>query len=209
MLRNLNRPVAKIKAVHTGGREAKNANSDVAMGLEAELLIAKDCHVMLIANLWTEAGLVNGSMGIVQDVLFEEQGSPALLKAVFIKFEKYTGPTITTLEGEKVVPIAPIKRSWEGKNGTTCFRLQVPICLTWGITVHKSQGLTLEKANIDIGKNEFAAGLTFVALSRVCSLNDVSLVQFSFDRLKHINNCKNLKARKNEEERFLTFRRNL
>ena len=51
MLRRLNRPVAKINAVHTGGREAKRANSDVAMGLEAQLLLAKGCRVMLTANL--------------------------------------------------------------------------------------------------------------------------------------------------------------
>jgi hypothetical protein len=47
MLRKLNQPVAKICAVHTGGREAKRANSDVEKGLEAQLLLTKDCHVML------------------------------------------------------------------------------------------------------------------------------------------------------------------
>ena len=138
---------------------------------------------MLISNLWTEVGLVNGSMGIIQDILFEDQGPPALPKAVLVKFEKYNGPTIKTTEGDEAVPIAPIKRSWEDKNGTNCSRLQVPICLAWAITVHKSQGLTLEKAKIDIGNKEFAAGLTFVALSRVRSLSDICFKQFSFDRL--------------------------
>jgi ATP-dependent exoDNAse (exonuclease V) alpha subunit len=42
------------------------------------------------------------------------------------------------------------------------FRLQVPFCLVWAITVHKSQGLTLSKAKIDIESKEFAAGLTFI-----------------------------------------------
>ena len=88
MLRKLNRPVAKIKAVHTGGRDAKRASSDVAKGLKAELLLAKGCRVMLTANLWTEVGLVNGSMEIIQDILFEDQGPLALSKAVLIKFEK-------------------------------------------------------------------------------------------------------------------------
>jgi len=110
MLRDLSRPVAKIIAVHTGGQEAKHANSDIAKGLEGQLLLAKGSRVMLTANIWTEAGLVNGSMGIVHDIIFE-QASPSLPAAVFIEFDAYKGPTITTSEGNKVVLIVPIKRS--------------------------------------------------------------------------------------------------
>jgi ATP-dependent DNA helicase PIF1 len=202
MIRKLNQPIAKIRAVYSGGREAKRANSDVAKGLEAQLLLAKGCHVMLTSNLWTEAGLVNGSTGIVEDILFEEQGPPALPAAVFIEFKKYNRPTIKSRKGKEVVPIAPIKRSWEDKNGNSCSRTQIPICLTWAITVHKSQGLTLEKACIDIGAKEFAAGLTFVVLSQIRTLNDLCLKQFNFDRLQRIKNGKRLNERKDEEERL-------
>jgi hypothetical protein len=41
MLKDLNRPVAKIITVHTGGQKAKRINSDVAKGLEAQILLAK------------------------------------------------------------------------------------------------------------------------------------------------------------------------
>ncbi|GBB94109.1 hypothetical protein RclHR1_22940003 [Rhizophagus clarus] len=129
MLRSLNRPIAKILAVHTGSREAKKANSDVAKGLEAQLLLAKDACVMLTANIWTRAGLVNGSIGTIEDILFDEQKPPSLPIAIFISFEKYEGPTISNSEAVKVVPIIPIKQTWEGKSGTQCSRLQVPICL--------------------------------------------------------------------------------
>ena len=64
-------------------------------------------------------------MGTIQDILFEEQGPPCLPVAVFISFEKYEGPTISNSEGVKVVPIVPIKRTWEGKNGRQCSLLQV------------------------------------------------------------------------------------
>ena len=50
-LRSLNRPVAKIQAVHTGSCEAKRAESDTAKGLESELLLAKGARIMLTANL--------------------------------------------------------------------------------------------------------------------------------------------------------------
>ena len=204
MLRSLNSPVAKILGVHTGGREAKKANSDVAKGLDAQLLLAKGARVMLTANIWTEVGLVNGSMGTIQDILFE-QGPPSLPVAVFISFEKYEGPTISNSEGVKVVPIVPIKRTWEGKNGRQCSRLQVPIRLAWAVTVHKSQGLTLKKAKIDLGNKEFAAGLSFVAVSRVRSLSDLYFKGFTFERLQRIKNCQRIQERKLEEERLLSL----
>ena len=55
-LKSLYVPVAKILAVHTGGNEAKRADSDITHGLEAQLLLARGARVMLTANLWTEAG---------------------------------------------------------------------------------------------------------------------------------------------------------
>ena len=97
--------------MHTGERESKKANSDTAKGLEAELLLAKGSRVMLTANIWTEGGLVNGAMGTIQDILFEDQGPPSLPTAVFIKFNIYEESNITTLKGDKVVPIVLIKCS--------------------------------------------------------------------------------------------------
>ena len=137
----------------------------MAKGLEPVLLLAKGARVILTANIWTEAELVNGAIGTIQDILFEDQGPPSLPVAVFIKFDVYERNTITTLKGDKVVPIVPIKRTWEGKKGT-CSRFQVPIFFAWTITVHKSQGLTIPKAKIDLGNKEFAAGLSFVVKRR-------------------------------------------
>src|SRR5205085_7101198 len=107
----------------------------------------------------------------------------------------------TTPEGDNVIPIVPIKCTWESKSRKSCSRLQIPLYLAWAITVHKSQELTLEKAKIDLGSKEFAAGLLFVAVSRVRSLNDVYFKQFTLERLQRIRGCSRLQERKNEEER--------
>ena len=130
MLRTLNQLVAKIHTVHTGGHEAKKASSKVAKGLEAQLLLAKGARVMLIANLWTEGELVNGSMEIIDDIIFAETGPPSLPAVVFVKFDLYEGPSITTPEGDSVVPIVSIKRTWESKSEKSCSRLQILLCLT-------------------------------------------------------------------------------
>jgi hypothetical protein len=58
------------------------------------------------------------------------------------------------------------------------------------------------KAKVNLGENEFAAGLSFVAISRVRALGDLLFKAFTFDRLERIKLCKRLQERKEEEERL-------
>jgi len=110
-LRLINQPVAKIHAIHTGGSEASRADSNTAKGLEAELLLSRNARVMLIANIWISAGLINGAMGTITDILFKEKPKYTFLPAVIlVSFNKYNGLTLTNIDGIKVVPIVPIRR---------------------------------------------------------------------------------------------------
>ena len=72
----------------------------------------------------------------------------------------------------QVVPITPVERG---------NKKQLPLKLTWGLTIHKSQGLTLERATINIGKQE-RQGMTFTAISRVKYLAGLQFQPpFSYD----------------------------
>ena len=65
-----------------------------------------------------------------------------------VRFDSYSGPTFADA-------ITPLRRSWSYSGGQ-CSRLQLPLKLAWEVTIHKSQGLTLDKVVIDIGKREFS-----------------------------------------------------
>ena len=191
-------PIAVIKAVHTGANASK-ASADDAGGLYPVVCLAKGARVMLSSNLWVEMGLVNGAMGSIQAICYHESGAPPDLPvAVTVLFDNYTGPTLS----DGTVPIAPIRHSWS-TSGSQCSRLQLPLKLAWAVTIHKAQGLTLDKVTIDIGKREFSAGLTFVAVSRVRHITDLLLnPPFSYQRLKNLGKGRRVEERKDEERRL-------
>ena len=74
-----------------------------------------------------------------------------------------------------VEPIAPISIS---SDDFRFKRTQLPLRLSYALTIHKSQGQTLEQAVVDLGSKELTAGLTFVALSRVRHINNLAIFDF-------------------------------
>ena len=73
------------------------------------------------------------------------------------------------------------------------------------IYIIRGPGLTLQKAVMDLEKKEYAARLSFVAISRVCTLQNVLFSPFSFERLQRIKTCKRLQERLAEEKRLISM----
>ena len=82
--------------------------------------------------------------------------------------------------------------------GYNAERQQLPLRLAWAMTIHKCQGLTLEKAWI----MENVTGMTYVALSRVRNLSDLVLEPLTFERLQAAKKSPNLQYRLSEEQRL-------
>lgn len=132
-------------------------DSDAAYSKELELML--NAQVMLIANTDPESGLVNGSRGVV------------------VGFCPSTElPIVEFLNGVKK-PVGT--HTWPIEDYEFISRAQVPLKLAYAVTIHKSQGATLDSALVDIGSGVFEYGQAYVALSRVRNLD--ALYVYDFD----------------------------
>ena len=133
---------------------------------DKELKLKIGTHVMCIVNinLYGELQIANGSQGIIVD--FNSENLP------YVKFNNI----------EKPILISPY--TWKSEHNKRVGVSQLPLIYAWAITIHKSQGVTLENAIIDIGSNIFADGQTYVALSRVKSLEGLYLTHFDYKKIK-------------------------
>tara|TARA_B110000211_G_C14066475_1_gene547885 strand:- start:42 stop:1400 length:1359 start_codon:yes stop_codon:yes gene_type:complete len=121
-------------------------------------------HVMCIANisLESEIQLANGSQGIIVGFV---DGLPN------VKFNNITEPIVVDYF------------VWNSEVNKNVAVSQIPLIYAWAITIHKSQGLSLDAAIMNIGKNIFEYGQTYVALSRVRSLNGLYLSSFDYRKI--------------------------
>ncbi|MES2205075.1 MAG: helix-turn-helix domain-containing protein [Pseudomonadota bacterium] len=100
-------------------------------------------------------------------------------RCIVVGFEKSPDawPIVKTYDGKIIIAAA---ESWKYQdNGYVRASLtQVPLRLAWAITIHKSQGMTLDAAEIDLG-DAFEPGMGYVALSRVRSLSGLKLMNLN------------------------------
>ena len=169
-------------------------------GLSAVLTISKGAKVMLRKNLNVKEGLVNGAVGVVVDLL-SSTGEPGLPEAVIVDFENYKGepwdPAHPTW-----VPIRTHTFTSPNKK-RVLERTQIPLCLRYAITVHKAQGQTYDQVIVNVGDAERQLGLTYVALSRVKTLQGLMIEAgpkgFTWARLEKINKHKDHAVRLHAE----------
>ena len=180
-----------IAAINSSPVVAATSAED-AGGLFPVEFLAKDACVMLTASLWPDVGLCNGARGIVYELLYQEEHAPPNLPlAVLIQFDDYSEPPFLG----NCVPIVPITYEWiSGKHQLS--RQRLPLQLCYAITIHKSQGQTLTKAVIDLGKAKLVAGCTFVAISRLKRLEDDLFYPMTYERLQAIGCTKTARQSK-------------
>lgn len=120
-----------------------------------QLELKVDAEVMFVANNWDE-GFVNGTRGKV--VRFSEGN-----------------PIVETSDGGRIWVQRHTWRAYDDAGRNIVAEVsQFPLRLAWAVTIHKSQGMSLDAAEIDLS-HAFTPGMGYVALSRVRSLGGLYL----------------------------------
>jgi len=128
----------------------------IQKGIEV-VKLRRGCRVLLIKNLDVSNGLVNGSIGTVEELLED---------SVRVKFDNGITDMIN-------------RASWELElDNTKVICNQIPLMLAYSITVHKSQSLSLDSAILDLA-DCFCNHMVYVALSRIRTLDGVFLKSFN------------------------------
>ncbi|KAF4471266.1 ATP-dependent DNA helicase PIF1, partial [Fusarium albosuccineum] len=140
-------------------------------------------HDAVQGRLWQLVGLCNGARGTVYDIGWAPGADPIQDPpwVIMMEFDKYNGPVfLTTPDGRRIVPILPVERDFL-IGATLCTRTQVPLIVYYAITVHKSQSITEDMILADLSCRDFQTGLSYVAVSRVRTLDGLML-DAPFDR---------------------------
>jgi ATP-dependent DNA helicase PIF1 len=128
-----------------------------------ELQLCVGAQVMLLKNLDLDNGLCNGSRGVVTKFIDEK-------------------PVVKFLNGQERVIMDEI---WEvEENDKPILRaIQIPLKVAYAISIHKSQGDSLDYAEIDLS-SIFECGQAYVALSRIKNIEGLSVIDIDYDKIK-------------------------
>jgi ATP-dependent DNA helicase PIF1 len=159
---------------------------------------------MLTKNMMVmEEGLVNGSRGVVKHFIGKEQSIENLtarttkLSLDNIPARQVIKAQMETIQNRPATATYPVVLFCNGKEllccptqfnhriymTGECRRMQVPLKLAWALTVHKSQGATLDKVKIDLN-GCFSPGQCYVALSRAKSTSGLQITGFTKNTVK-------------------------
>lgn len=171
--------------------------------LDPVLPLKVGTRVILTQNINVRLGLFNGAQAIVEKFInLLDAGTEGIQLATVEKKSQATStegsyetetiakefsssnsvPVIRLVDKDILYALLPntsdVRSDFDEEPNIIVQMTQYPLKHAWGLTIHKSQGMTLERATINAGRFVFSPGQTYTALSRVRSLEGLSLVDF-------------------------------
>jgi len=125
------------------------------------ILLCIGAQVMITRNIDTEGGIVNGTRGVVKS---------------FLRMDNKYCIGLTLVDGRE-----HFLSEYEFRDDETeqILYVAMPVKLAWAMTIHKSQGSTIDCLEIDLGSSVFAPGQAYTGLSRAVSLDRVRITDIS------------------------------
>lgn len=133
-----------------------------------KIILKEKAQVILTKNLDVESGLSNGSRGIIVKIDCSLSNDPTI-KVLFLN-----GQTVD-IKYEDFIQ--------EDKNYIFT-RKQIPLILGFAITIHKSQGMSIDRVIMDLGPSLFQEALAYVSLSRVKTLDGILITRLFPSKIK-------------------------
>jgi ATP-dependent DNA helicase PIF1 len=169
-LEKINSPSRFFTAKFTGDSKKKEFLKKNCLASD-KLELKIGAQVMMLKNTYQKQGIINGSLGVVKE------------------FHSKTGYPIVKFNNNKIIVISPEIWSSEkfdkekNKIKIEASIEQIPLILSWAMTIHKSQGMTLDKIKCNLA-NVFSEGQIYVALSRVKTIEGLFINNINFDKIK-------------------------
>jgi len=218
-------PIRIVQAMHQCAFDSRS-DSSLYQDCKSVLRLSFDARIRLNCNVWTNVGLFNGGRGVVYDIIDDPtaDSEDALPLVVLVKMDEgYCGPSCIGEDNERIVPIVPREIARKGcELGKGRNRRQIPLSLDYARTIHKAEGLNLDKAvvtlsmfdaeffvrtakltnsnnvtisggNSDPGVNQ---GIALVGLSRTNFRSDMLFNAFKEERLTNIGQSEGWKSRR-------------
>lgn len=148
------------------------ADENIQLAIGAQVMCTVNMCV-LDETTDTAVSLFNGSQGVIINIQKRKWSvkKKEMKMCVFVKFKN------------NYVWIEP--HVWQSENIPGIGIVGIPLILSWAITIHKGQGMSLNECEIDIGNSIFERGQSYVALSRIRSLSGLYLREFNITKIQY------------------------
>ena len=159
--------------------KAEASNDNVKNVSKYDVELVENSQVIVTRNIDIAAGIVNGTRGIIKN-LFKDSVMIKDVDGNLHNIPYYTDVFDNANSNATAKAAKSAKTAKAGKS----YILHMPLKVSYALSIHKSQGMTIDALEIDLGDNIFTCGQGYTALSRAKSLKCIKIIDVSKESFK-------------------------
>jgi ATP-dependent DNA helicase PIF1 len=141
--------------------------------------LVENSQVIVTRNIDIAAGIVNGTRGIIKN-LFKDSVMIKDVDGNLHNIPYYTD----VFDNANSNATAKVAKAAKAAKAGKSYILHMPLKVSYALSIHKSQGMTIDALEIDLGDNIFTCGQGYTALSRAKSLKCIKIIDVSKESFK-------------------------